>query len=340
MLENIRETLTPFLWGGALALLLNMPLRAVENHLTRLRPRARRIASLAVVLLGFAFALFLGLWLLIPQLLAALLDVSAILPQAIAQWQSAAARLFANMGQGGEILAWVFGEAAQLRAASEEALSQVIAYSVALAATAATGFARLVLSLVLAVYLLASKENLAHKADLVARALLGDKRAAIVRSACARAAAIFAAFVIGQCLEAAILASLFVLVLFASGMPYVLPIAAVIGVTAFVPVFGSIFGSLVGLLLVASVAPEKTLWFIVIFFAIQQCENNFIYPRVVGGRVNLPPLWVVVAIILGGGFFGVPGLLLGIPMMSVVYQIGGDWVHARTKSTDGEGLAS
>ena len=68
---------------------------------------------------------------------------------------------------------------------------------------------------------------------------------------------------------------------------------------------------------------------------VQQFENNVIYPRVVGGRIGLPPLWVLAAVILGGELFGVAGLLLGIPAMSVVYHVGGEWVRARLARADG-----
>lgn len=330
MLQTLSDTFTPLLWGGVLALLLNLPLCAVEARLGQCRPRTRRVLGLVLVFLGLAGALFLGLWLLIPQLAAAITSIGVALPSVYQQAQDWLENLRLQLGSGGVIDSAVVFSTQRVEAASETAVSELMNIGFAAASYTAQQIVRFALALVLAVYLLASKENLAHKAILTVRAVFGNARGRQLITLCQRAGEVFSAFIIGQCVEACILAALFVLVLFFTGMPSVLPIATVIGVTALVPVFGSFLGGAFGFLLIAASAPAKAFWFLLIFILVQQFENHVIYPRVVGGRVGLPPLWVILAVVIGGGLCGLPGLLLGIPAMSVLYRLGGEWVHAKT----------
>jgi predicted PurR-regulated permease PerM len=327
MFEALWKALTPFLWGGALALVLNIPLRALERRLTRLRPAPRRALALTVVLLCFAAAILLGLWLLVPQLAAAAVELAQALPGLVGQLGAA----LSSAGAAGEKAAGTqeaFGGVSPLWQAGMNA-----------AKSAAGALGNFFLAAVLAAYLLAGQEHLAAQARRLCRALLGGRRARAVSRLARRAAGVFSGFVAGQCLEACILAGLFVLALLVCRMPYVLPISAVIGVTALIPVFGAWAGCAAGVLLILPVSAEKAGWFLVLFFAVQQFENNVIYPRVVGSRIGLPPLWVLAAVLLGGGLFGISGVVLGIPAMSVLYHVGGEWVRARLCVQAGAGAA-
>lgn len=329
MLQTLSNTFVPVLWGGVFALVLNLPLRAVERQFTRFSPRMRRALSLAVLLCGIAASVFLGLWLLIPQLTTAVSSISIALPTLFAQLKETIMQWVSHLGQANVIFSASVFSSNGTTAAGDSAVSGLMNMGVAAVTYTAQQVTRFVIALVLAIYLLASKENLAHKAVLVAKAVFGAHRGMQIVVVSQRAAKTFASFMVGQCMEACILAGLFVLVLFVTGMPSVLPIATVIGITAFIPVFGSFFGCAFGFLLVAAATPQKCIWFLILFIVVQQFENNIIYPRVVGGRVGLPPLWVMMAVIIGGGLCGLPGLFLGIPAMSVLYQFSGEWVHAR-----------
>ncbi len=329
MFETFANTFTPLAWGVLLALLWNIPLCAAEKQLQGLPKRSRRAASLALVLLGIIAALFLGLWLLIPQLVVALMNLSQVLPTFIQDINENIIILMGDFLPDESIFYFAFENAEKN---GQSILSSAMQYGASAAAQTAEGLYKFFMAFILSIYFLASKENLAHKATLILHATLGTKKAAHVITLSKRASAVFSAFIAGQFLEATILAGLFIVVLFFTGMPYALPVSVVLGVTALVPIFGSIIGFSIGFILIASVSITKALWFLLIFFAIQQLENHCIYPRIVGSRVNLPPLWVIVAVILGNGLFGIAGLLIAIPAMSVIYQLGGDWVHTQTKN--------
>jgi predicted PurR-regulated permease PerM len=113
--------------------------------------------------------------------------------------------------------------------------------------------------------------------------------------------------------------------------PYVLLISVLIGVTALVPMVGAFIGMFFGFLLILMVDPIKALWFILIFNVIGQIENNFIYPQVAGKASGLPSIWILLAITMGGTLFGVLGILLFIPLASVVYALFKEYVNYRLK---------
>lgn len=103
--------------------------------------------------------------------------------------------------------------------------------------------------------------------------------------------------------------------------PYALMISVLIGFTALIPVFGAFIGCAVGAFLILLVSPIRAFWFIVLFLCLQQFEGNVIYPKVVGNSVGLPAMWVLVAVTLGGSMMGVVGMLIYIPLFSVLYSL-------------------
>ena len=141
----------------------------------------------------------------------------------------------------------------------------------------------------------------------------------------------FSSFLTGQCLEAIILGSMFFVVMTILRLPYALLIAVLIAFTALIPIFGAFIGCAVGALLIFMVNPMQTLIFVVMFLVLQQIEGNFIYPHVVGNSVGLPSIWVLVAVSMGASLMGVVGMLIFIPIVSVVYALLRGIVNRRLK---------
>ena len=131
----------------------------------------------------------------------------------------------------------------------------------------------------------------------------------------------FANFLSGQCLEAVILGFMFFIVLLIGGFPYAGTIAVIIGSMAIIPYIGAFIGLALGALLIAMVNLKKMVWFVIVFFIVQQIEGQIIYPRVVGGSVGLPALWTLLAVIVGGNVSGILGIVVFIPLFSVVYAL-------------------
>lgn len=142
----------------------------------------------------------------------------------------------------------------------------------------------------------------------------------------------FANFLAGQCLEAVILGTMFVITLSILKMPYALLIGILIAFTALVPIFGAFIGCAVGSFLIFMVNPKQAVLFIIVFLLLQQIEGNLIYPHVVGGSVGLPSIWVLAAVTIGGNLMGIIGMLIFIPLVSVFYTIFREFVYLRLKN--------
>lgn len=190
------------------------------------------------------------------------------------------------------------------------------------------------LSLVVSVYMLAQKEKLARQARMVVVAFLPEKRAESLLSVASLSSRIFSSFVTGQLTEAMILGLLCFLGMTIFGFPYAPVIAALIGVTALVPIFGALIGTVVGAFLILLSDPMQAVWFVIFLQVLQQIEGNLIYPRVVGKSVGLPGLWVLLSVTIGGSAFGVLGMLLSVPTCSVLYTLLSRAVHRRLEEKE------
>ena len=141
----------------------------------------------------------------------------------------------------------------------------------------------------------------------------------------------FSSFLAGQCVEAVIIGVMFFVAMSIFNFPYAMLISVLIAFTALIPVFGGFIGCGVGAVLILLVDPMKGLFFVIMFLIIQQIEGNFIYPHVVGNSVGLPSMWVLAAVSVGGSLMGVVGMLVFIPIVSVIYTLLRGIVNRRLK---------
>ena len=131
----------------------------------------------------------------------------------------------------------------------------------------------------------------------------------------------FNKFISGQCLEAIVLGCLMFIALTIFRFPYTLIISVLTAVTALIPIFGSLIAMVIGIVLIGIINPLQAFLFVIVFQVVQQIEGYFIYPRVVGKSVGLSPMWALLAITVGGSLFGVIGMLVGLPLASVIYSL-------------------
>lgn len=184
-----------------------------------------------------------------------------------------------------------------------------------------TGVVNFVIALIFAVYVLLCKETLARQAGKLLTAFLPKKPREVFLHVVKTSHRIFCAFVAGQCIEAVILGSLCTLGMLLFRFPYAAMVGALVGVTALVPVVGGLIGEGVGAFLILMQNPFQALMFLVFMVVLQQIEGNLIYPRVVGSSVGLPGMWVLAAVMVGGSFGGVAGMLFAVPVASVLYTL-------------------
>ena len=186
-----------------------------------------------------------------------------------------------------------------------------------------------IISIVFAVYILNSKETLKKQIKKLIRAYLPAEKAENFLQICTLSENTFYNFLTGQCLEAVILGVLCFLGMLIFQFPYAATISVLIGVMNLIPIVGAFIGLIVGAILILSISPIKALFFVIFILVLQQIEGNLIYPKVVGNSVGLPGMWVLVAVVVGGNIGGALGLLLGLPVVSVLYTVLRNDVNSR-----------
>ena len=326
----VKGVFSPFVVGAALAFILNVPMRSIENRLSRIKiPGLRRAIAIVLTLLAILLVLTLVFWLILPQVLQTIQTLSAKLPPFFQNlYNKAKEMLESNPELMESIKTSTSLESMNWGDLIEKAFSVVgnsvtsVLDGAVLAITSlSAGIFNGVISFVFALYSLARKEILARQARRLAYAFLPERF-------CDRAVRVlrltnetFSNFISGQCLEAVILGCMFAIAMLIFRMPYIPLISVLIGVTALVPIVGAFAGCALGAFFIFVDNPVMAFWFIVMFLVIQQIEGNVIYPKVVGSSVGLPGMWVLLAVTVGGNLMGVGGMLLAVPLCSVCYTL-------------------
>lgn len=187
------------------------------------------------------------------------------------------------------------------------------------------------IGLVLAVYIVASKESIVKMFKGFVFSVSTKEKANNVFSVLHLTKKAFEDFISGQCLDVVCIGSLTFVGMLIFQFPHPAMISCIIAITAFVPIFGAIIGAIVGALIILLISPIKALWFLVFIIVLQQIESNVIYPKIMGQQIGLPSLWVLIAVMLGGGLFGITGILLFVPLCSVCYALFTQWILKRLR---------
>lgn len=324
--------LRPFILGAGIAFVLNVLMRNIEKHLERIRKKGlRRSISIGASLLFVLLILLLVIGVVAPQLAASLISLQAKLPGFAEEAGQALHTYFQDNPQILESLGTIQIDWNGIYQRAQEYLSlgieNVLSGSVIAVTSIAGAITNFGIGLFFAIYLLAGKEKLKSQAERTAKALLPEGAFLRLRYIAVLAEKKFSGFITGQCLEACILGFMFFAVLSLVRLPYAVLIGVLIAFTALIPVFGAFIGLLIGAFLMLIQSPMDALIFVILFFVLQQIEGNLIYPHVVGGSVDLPAVWVLMAVTLGGSTFGILGMIVFIPLFSVFYSLLREKVH-------------
>lgn len=329
-------TLSPFLAGGAIAFVLNVPMRAIERHLRFRGGRSaalRRPLALVLTLVALAGVLALASCVIGPGVKDAVMSIVSQTPAALERLQKQLMGLEAYLPQIQDV---VEDLAIDWKSLSQKAIALAQAWGGSLLSSGGglmvgvvSGVSTFVIGLIFSFYILMQKEKLSRQGRQVLYALLRPQDADRALEVLRLANRTFSSFLSGQCLEAVILGALFVVAMTICRMPYALLVGVLISLTALIPIVGAFIGCGVGALLIAITDPWKALMFIVLFLVLQQIEGNLIYPHVVGSSVGLPSIWVLAAVTLGGKLMGVAGMLFFIPLCSVLYALFRGFIKGR-----------
>ena len=217
-----------------------------------------------------------------------------------------------------DILAWIGNQ-----------ISSVMGSAVSVIGSVTSGIVNTVIALVFALYCLGRKEILARQGRRILYSILPEKVSDETIRILRLTNSTFSNFISGQCLEAIILGCLFAVAMLILDLPYIPLVSVIIAVTALIPVVGAFVGCVLGAFFILVNDPLQAVTFVVMFLVLQQLENNLIYPRVVGTSIGLPGMWVLVAVTIGGEVMGVAGMLLMIPLASVLYTLAREFTDRR-----------
>lgn len=323
----------PFVLGGGIAFLINIPMNFFERRMFgRAKKKGKKWAlklsrpvSLIVTLVtifGIVTAIML---ILIPELGRTAVNLGKTIEEFIPRAQDWAMNMFRNHEDLVEKIAninfnWevILGNSVDFL---KNGAGSVLSSTYEVAKGIISGVATFFIAIVFACYILIQKEKLGKQIKKLLCAFMPEDWRNIFFALADVMSKSFTNFFTGQCLEAVILGLMFLVVMVIFQLPYALLISVLIAFTALVPIFGAFIGCAVGALLILMVSPVKALIFIIIFLVLQQIEGNFVYPHVVGSSVGLPSIWVLVAVTVGANLMGIVGMLIFIPLTSVVYTL-------------------
>lgn len=323
----------PFLLGGAIAFVINVPMsffeeKLFQNQMMKNKKVAQRLVrpvSLIITLIVVVSVIGLVVFGVLPKLGDTFISIGKGIQSFMPKAQSWAEEIFHN---NKEIKEWLDSLTLDWDKIINEVVkfftsgaSSVLGSTFVVARRIASGITTFVIAFVFACYILLQKEKLNIQIRKVMYAYMKEDLVKKVLDVCSLSYRTFSNFLTGQCLEAVILGTMFVICMGILQMPYAMLIGVLIAFTALIPIFGAFIGCVVGAFLILTVAPMKALVFVIMFLILQQIEGNLIYPRVVGSSVGLPSIWVLAAVSIGASLMGIVGMLVFIPIVSVLYAL-------------------
>lgn len=319
----------PFIIGAMIAFVLNVLLNVVENKLfaklnkknSKVWKKVKRTVSLTTTFIIIIAMLTLVLGLIIPQLK----NTVELFTNNFDSYQKQSIELLEKIGIDEKDIKEVNKGLSNLEKEVTNYFSEnkqeIMQTTVGIASSVIGTITSLGLGIVFAIYILLKKEELSRQLKKLTKAYLPDKKQKKLTEISELSNKTFGNFISGQCIEAIIIGVLCFIGMMILQIPYAATISVLVGFTALIPVFGAFIGTVVGAFLILMVDPTKALVFVLFILILQQLEGNLIYPKVVGNSVGLPGIWVMVAVTVGASIAGILGMLLSVPICSIIYSI-------------------
>ena len=324
---NVTDIVMPLIIGFVIALIINVPMSFLEDKLwkkstsDRMNKIRRPIAF--VLSLVFIIGILAGVvWLVIPALVEAVTVIADGVMSYVNTLSAMSREEIAQLPVGKLLLNvdWV-KTMKTIETFLKNQGGDIVNTAVGTVSSLISGIYDFFIAIVFTVYILFNKEKLKAQTSRLTKAWIPDKVADFTIHACKLLGKNFKNFVTGQSLEAVILGVLCMIGMFSLQIPYAPMVGALVGVTAIIPVVGGFIGAFVGAFMILTVSPIKAVIFLIYILVLQQLEGNLIYPKVMGTSVNLPSMWILAAVTIGGGIAGAGGMLLAVPVASTIYVL-------------------
>lgn len=328
LLSKLLSVLMPFIIGCMIAFVLNVLMIRIEKQLSKVIVNPKlKILKRVLSILG-SIALVVGvvaiiIILIIPELVSAIKVIALSLPEVIDNLQNWTDSHSIYLPQLENLINQIDVESLgnELSKFAKTEFSGVLDSTIDILAVIVNGIVNFVLGLVFAIYISMSKETLKDQTKRLINAYLPSKVADNIFEVARLSRTTFSNFIIGQTVEAFILGALCTIGMIILGLPYAPMVGSLVGITAFIPIIGAFIGGAIGAFMIFTVDYMQAFIFIIFLVILQQLEGDLIYPRVVGSTIGLPSIWVLFAVTVGGSLWGITGVLLGVPIVSVIYSL-------------------
>lgn len=331
-LKNISGILAPFIYGGVVAYLLrplcNTYERFLEKHLPeKMKKMASSMAVFGSLLTGLLLVYALAA-MIVPQVIDSLVTLGKTIPGRIETFISWAEETFGENEYMDAIFTFFDTSYDKLSdtvdAWIRETIPQITTLVSSLGSSVynvARSVYNLVIGLIVAVYVLFSRKRFARQGVLIVRSTLSERAANILLEEIEVVDRMFGGFIDAKILDSMIIGVLCYIGCLILGIPNTLLISVFVGVTNIIPFFGPIIGAVPATLLILIESPIKAVWFVVFVIILQQLDGNIIGPGIMGNRIGISGFWVMFAIIFFGGVWGLPGMIVGVPLFAVIYDL-------------------
>ncbi|MEG0872659.1 MAG: AI-2E family transporter [Clostridia bacterium] len=357
---TLLKLITPFIIGFCIAFILNIPVRFIENRILRLNVKSKkkgnkkktdkfkikkkninpliRITSILISLILIIGIVYFVLFLVIPELITTANIIKDNIPNMVSTVKIGLENMTRDYpGISDKInsfnINWT-GIVNTIKGFARSGITGALNSSFSFVVTFISGVINFFIGIIFAVYILTQKEKLICQFKKILYAFIPEKKAYKIVEIGRVINETFSNFIGGQFIESCILGILCFIGMTIFKFPYALTVSVLVGVSSLVPMFGAFIGAIIGALLIVVVSPVMAFWFLVFVIVLQQIEGNLIYPKVVGDSVGLPPIWVLVAVTVGGGTFGIAGMIIGLPAASVIYKLIRKSVHSKLNEKD------
>lgn len=325
-ISHLLHLLYPFILGAVIAFILNIPMTKIENFIKKHQKSDKSKLPVRTISITLSLVIFVGViilisFLLIPELIENIQLLIKNIPGFIENIQNWVLDLVDNYPDIKLRVEEVFKDTTNVNNIMVTVLNYVINGSLSFVTSLITSVFTLFTAVVFAVYALSQKEYLSRGIKKIMYAYMRKEHVEKIMEIATLSNKTFSKFISGQCVEAIILGTIFFFTLTVLRFPYALIISVLTAVTALIPMFGAMIAMLIGALLISVTSIWQAILFILVFQIIQQIENNFIYPKVVGKSVGLASMWTLMAVILGGSLLGITGMIIGLPLASILYAI-------------------
>ena len=337
------ETLMPFIYGSVLAYLIYPVSQGITAYLDKLTEGKYKKFTLTVGiftgLILFGVAIYFLLWMLLPQLIDSVVSIVTGMPsmvESLSNWISAVLQDNVELAQIAEVM--LENSSTQLQSWISGTLlpkiQEIIANLSAGVLSTIWGLFDFVIGIIVCIYILSSADKLKRQAKMIVRAVFPKKAADVIFEVTYETDQCFGGFIRGKLLDSAIIGVICFMCTSLMNMPYALLVSTIVGVTNIIPFFGPFIGAIPSAILILTVSPIQCLYFIIFVLVLQQFDGNILGPAILGQSTGLGSIWVLFSILIFGDLFGFVGMIIGVPLFSVIYYLISKYVFKMLKKRE------